>query len=738
MDAAGLPAVLYAELEDRIALGGIDAGIAWLGAQRGSDGAAIEAIDRWVAFTNAAAFAIDRQETADQRRVALRQMAFDDEDPLVSTAVRQAVRSSDAPPLHLIDGLSSRRTSEGVVLEGHARDVRYLVLSDDGLIVSAGRDGAVRTWDPMSGNLVSVIELRSVRGLVPVRGPFVAASGADGSVVVLDVRNGTVAHPLIDARACVTWAMARVGESHLVVGYFDGLLTSVDLRSRVTTSSQHHASVIRTLHAVGGRVIVGGYDGLVSVCDERAQPLQILPSHGHPLRAISSHGDLFCTGDDGGKVYSWRLGTDAPMCEVPGPRRGVHHLLLLSEERLIVADFDGGLRLLDPRSGAIVARVRGHTARIRTLVRRTDGTILTASDDRTIRIWRSGDLEETGRFTGHLGWVRAVCELRDRRLVSASLDKTVRVWPPDPPAARKADHRGWVRALAACGTARVASASEDGSVKLWSVDDGSCLDTVHWSSTVVRCIASSDPLVVAGADDGSVARWHRSGNRLLDEEVVSGAHDKVRAIAALGPELAVTAGADGRLRAWDAHRWVPRVEHVVAPGVSWRTLCCVDPTTVVAGAEDGHLVVWNVDEDSVYRLSGHEGRIWATTMVGPSTLLSVSFDRTARLWDLEARREIGCVAGPLGASWDVVGMDGSRFVAASPIGVIRVAQTEDLAVVARADLRSAAVALACTERTDGRPCIVVGGDHPRPTFLLVDGALHAEGAMEAPAGGPNR
>jgi len=66
-------------------------------------------------------------------------------------------------------------------------------------------------------------------------------------------------------------------------------------------------------------------------------------------------------------------------------------------------------RLLTPPGGALIFTLASHTARVRTLSLSPNGTTaLSASDDRTIKVWdlRRGTLEKT--LTGHLDSIRAI------------------------------------------------------------------------------------------------------------------------------------------------------------------------------------------------------------------------------------------------------------------------------------------------------------------------------------------
>jgi WD40 repeat protein len=269
----------------------------------------------------------------------------------------------------------------------------------------------------------------------------------------------------------------------------------------------------------------------------------------------------------------------------------------------------------------------------------------------------------------------------------------------------------------------IASAAEDGTVRLWDPAEARCIDACDATDGQTRCLANAGRRLVAGGDDGAIVAWTVEDERLVDRRALNGVHDRVRGVAILGHDLAVSAGADGWLRLWE----LPSLRCIAAwhdaDSGGWRTLARVNATTVVGGTERGDLVVWDAETSESRRLKGHRGRIWTTTVLSEESILTVSFDRTARLWDLPSGEQRLQVGEPLGASWGVCSVGSSHVAAASPIGVVRIAAAGDLSIQGRADLRSAAVSLAAIEANDGRWHLAVGGDDPCPLFMIVDSAV---------------
>ena len=83
--------------------------------------------------------------------------------------------------------------------------------------------------------------------------------------------------------------------------------------------------------------------------------------------------------------------------------------------------------------GSLVRTLEGHTQPVTSVCVTPDGQhVVTASVDKTARVWLLADGSLVRTLEGHTGGVRSACVTPDGlHVVTASDDKTARVWPLD-------------------------------------------------------------------------------------------------------------------------------------------------------------------------------------------------------------------------------------------------------------------------------------------------------------------
>jgi hypothetical protein len=140
--------------------------------------------------------------------------------------------------------------------------------------------------------------------------------------------------------------------------------------------------------------------------------------------------------------------------------------------RIVTASNDKTARIWDAATGAQLAVLSGHDGFVRSAAYSPDGRrIVTASDDKTARIWDAATGAQLAVLSGHGGTVASAAYSPDgRRIVTASYDKTARIWDAATGAqiAVLSGHEGLVESAAYSPDGRrIVTASEDKTARIW-------------------------------------------------------------------------------------------------------------------------------------------------------------------------------------------------------------------------------------------------------------------------------
>jgi WD40 repeat protein len=156
----------------------------------------------------------------------------------------------------------------------------------------------------------------------------------------------------------------------------------------------------------------------------------------------------------------------------------------------------------------------GHTRDVTAVTIAPDGlTAISASDDRTLKIWDIKTGTELLTLTGHTSSVSAVAIAPDgKTAISASGDKTLKIWDTETGTEVRTltGHINPVTAVAIAPDGKTAiSASQDNTLKIWDIDSGTELLTLtgHTESIYGVAIAPDGKTALSASDDNTLKIW---------------------------------------------------------------------------------------------------------------------------------------------------------------------------------------------------------------------------------------
>ncbi|MDP2439351.1 MAG: WD40 repeat domain-containing protein [archaeon] len=355
---------------------------------------------------------------------------------------------------------------------------------------------------------------------------------------------------------------------------------------------------------------------------------------------------------DDGTVRAWDLKTGAALHVFGGHTKWVRALAVSRDGgRAVSGSDDGTVRVWDLRNGRLLHALEGHAGIVRSVAISRDGTVLSASDDSTLRIWSSsGELLHC--CVGHSAWVRSVsCSPDGRIALTGGYDRTARLWDVSSGVciATLSGHPGWIRSVALVvikspsgtsfdgePTRMVAvTASYDATMRVWAVPSGELLHVLQGHDDILMAVSATPDgsTLLSASTDLTVRAWGlRDGRQLLRM-----GHTAMCLALASSPDgrRALSAGADGLVRVFDVQSGAQLAAMEGHLGWVRCVACAADGLTAVSGGGDGALRLWCLREYRQLRAM-ETGALVISLALHPddATLLSGGSDLLVRLYAL--------------------------------------------------------------------------------------------------------
>ncbi|CAG4977521.1 unnamed protein product [Colias eurytheme] len=224
-----------------------------------------------------------------------------------------------------------------------------------------------------------------------------------------------------------------------------------------------------------------------------------------------------------------------------------------------------------------------------------EGLVITGSNDNTILGYNLQDAAVQINLKGHENAVCSVIPGRDSGiLLSSSWDSTGRVWninsPQMAPIILKG-HQAAVWAFVELANCTYATASADKTIKLWR-KDGGVIATLTGHTDCVRGLAvASNETFISCANDASIKLWTNKGECL---NTYYGHTNYIYSIS-INPAVEhgfASCGEDGSVRLWAAGDCVRELR---LPVQSVWSVTCLDNGDIVTGSSDGLVRVFTKD-----------------------------------------------------------------------------------------------------------------------------------------------
>jgi WD40 repeat protein len=360
-----------------------------------------------------------------------------------------------------------------------------------------------------------------------------------------------------------------------------------------------------------------------------------------------------------------------------GHSLGVNSVAVLDTSRVVSASSDKTLRVWDVETGETLQTLEGHSAEVNSVSILDASRVVSASDDKTLRVWDVETGETLQKLEGHSGCVRSVAVLDGSRVVSASDDQTLRVWDVETGATlqRLDGHSDRVRSVAVLDSSRVVSASYDQTVRVWDVETGATLQKLEGHPTGVLSVAVLDSSrVVSASRDRTLRVWSLPRGEML--KTPERRSFGVLSVAVLDASRVVSLYENQTVRLWDVETG-GTLQKLKGHSDWIFSLATLDSSRVVPVSLGKTLLVWDLETgETLQTLEGHSDWVRSVAVLDGSRVVSASDDQTLRVWDVETGETLQTLEGHSDWVRSVAVLDASRVISASGDKTLRVWDVE--------------------------------------------------------------
>ena len=276
---------------------------------------------------------------------------------------------------------------------------------------------------------------------------------------------------------------------------------------------------------------------------------------------INSSNNLVTTATDNSMIiYEKKLGKDNKITfnviKKEVDKKTIGTALLNLSQSYFVVGYDVGLIKIWRTEDFIVDKIfTGHTGQIRKMVKQDDNTIITCSDDASIKAWSLDSYEADCTYTlsGHEDKINDILLLEsyNNMLISVSDDRTMRFWNLETKECDNAIKTGDIQtSLGKLRNGKFMVGGEDGSVTVFNIEGFEPILSITAHTEPVELLYESPFTgdIITGSQDNLVKMFNVDNGTC--NKILEGHKNTILNIVQLDENNILTASVDKTLKIW--------------------------------------------------------------------------------------------------------------------------------------------------------------------------------------------
>jgi WD40 repeat protein len=279
-------------------------------------------------------------------------------------------------------------------------------------------------------------------------------------------------------------------------------------------------------------------------CNMNSNDIEVLNVNTNSsIKCLKGHtkGILWVTLDGKDKLLSasldstiklWNLNTNECLQTFYGHTKTVNCVKILlgpiNKERQFVSCSDDKTLKIWPLTsinsslspGVCLFTLHGHTDWINCVDQLSNGRLVSASEDRSVRVWDLNKRLCVQTLLGHQNWILSMRVLREFNdddidlFATSSVDKTIKIWNEEKCLQTLRDHTGPVYDLEVLITQtnekQLISCSFDKTIRIWIFPNFTCVGVINYPVACLRVNKHNGQLICSSYFDKSIRVWDMS------------------------------------------------------------------------------------------------------------------------------------------------------------------------------------------------------------------------------------